>query len=736
MSNYASHIVGGEMIYDYLGNNKYRITLKIYRDCSSQTTFDGIVNPSGALSPANISVLEVNSGAIVTGAVIDIDLPVITHIPPTINSPCIQTPNNICVEEGVYTETLTLPPIAGGYYVIYQRCCRNNTILNLLNSGSQSSTYYAKIPGPEVAPNNSSPRFQNFPPIFLCNNLAFTFNHAAIDPDGDNLVYSLCPPFLGIDGCCNFVGQTGQPQPGPLCDNPPPGCPQIAPPPPYQLVNYVAPYDGSYPVASNPSLTIDPNTGLLKGTPNLLGQFVVGVCVQEFRNNVLISTHFRDFQFNIVPCIVSVISAVANQDKQCIGNTLNFTNQSTSNVGALTFLWDFGVPGILGDTSNAVNPSYTYQDTGKYTLTLVANPGRACSDTAKKTVYVYPPLSVDFDSPDKQCLKNNSFKFITKGVYLAQTTYTWDFTSAATPSNSVLKDPSGISFKDPGLYYVKLMAKQFACTDSTIDSVRVLTRPVAKINNLPLVLCDPATVGFSNGSLSELPLKYYWSFSNGKSSTDYETIQVFTPPGTYKATLMVVTQKICSDTSIASFNNILVNPSPKAGFSVSPQITSIFEPEITISNKASFDALSWNYNLGDGSSSVFPFEKHLYQTHGDFTITQTVGNRYGCFDSTRIVITILPEFRFWIPNTFTPDGNSRNDLFGPTIIGVTNYEFEIFDRWGQKVFKTNDVDQGWDGYFKGVECKQDVYAWRISFRNVTNLKKEVRSGHVLILKNL
>ncbi|HOZ88430.1 MAG TPA: hypothetical protein PL029_11770, partial [Bacteroidia bacterium] len=97
LSNYASHIVGGEMIYDYLGNSKYRITLKIYRDCSSQTTFDGITSPSGNLAPANISVLEVNSGAIVTGAVIDIGAPVVTQIPPTINSPCIQTPNNICV---------------------------------------------------------------------------------------------------------------------------------------------------------------------------------------------------------------------------------------------------------------------------------------------------------------------------------------------------------------------------------------------------------------------------------------------------------------------------------------------------------------------------------------------------------------------------------------------------------------------------------------------------------------
>ncbi len=736
LKHFATHIVGGEMIYDYLGSNQYRITLKIYRDCSSQTTFDGMPNANGSLAPANISVLEVVSGAIVTGAVIDIGVPIVTKIPPTINNPCIQTPNTVCVEEGIYTYTITLPPIAGGYYVVYQRCCRNNTVVNLLNSGSQGSTYYTKIPGPEAAVNNSSPRFSNFPPIFLCNNLAFTFDHAAVDPDGDNLVYSLCPPFLGIDGCCNYVGQPGLPTPSPLCDNPPPMCPQIAPPPPYPIVNFVAPYNGSYPVASNPSLTIDPNTGLLKGTPNLVGQFVVGVCVQEYRNNVLISTHFRDFQFNIVSCIVSVISAVANQDKQCQGNTISFVNQSTSNVGPLTYLWDFGVQNLLSDTSNVTNPTYTYQDTGKYTLTLIANPGRTCSDTVRKEVYVYPPLAIDFDPPAMQCFRYNSFKFKPKGIFLTQATYTWNFTSSATPSLSYVKEPSGISFNDPGIFYVKLLAKQFACYDSSFDSVRVLKRPVAKINNLPTALCDPATVKFSNGSSSDLPLKYYWSFSNGQTSTDFESTQVFSPSGVYRATLMVVTKALCLDTSFAVFSNIVVNPSPVAGFAIVPEVTSIFEPEITLYSKASFDALSWDYDLGDGTGTKFPVEKHTYQTYGEFIIRQVVGNQYGCYDTASRVATVLPEFRFWIPNTFTPDENAMNDRFGPTIIGVTNYEFEIYDRWGQRIFRTNNLEESWDGKFKGVECKEDIYAWKISFKNVTSLKNEVRCGHVLILKNL
>ncbi len=733
LKNYATHIVGGEMIYDYLGSNNYRITLKIYRDCSSQVTFDGLQNTNGTVVPAIITVLQANGGQF---GVFDIGAPLVTLIPPTINSPCIQTPNNVCVEEGIYTYTVTLPAITGGYHVIYQRCCRNGTIINLLNPGTQGSTYYTKIPGPEDAINNNSPRFKNFPPIFLCNNLSFKFDHSAIDPDGDKLVYSLCPPFIGADGCCPSIGNIPPAPVSPGCSNPPSVCPNVSLPPPYPFVSFVTPYSGSYPIASNPSISIDPNTGKLTGTPNLIGQYVVGVCVEEYRNNVLISTHFRDFQFNIVSCVVSVLSAVADQPKQCVGNTISFVNQSVSNTGALTFLWDFGDPNIINDTSNAVNPTFTYQDTGIYVVTLISNPRKPCGDTVQKVIYVYPPLSIAFKPPQKQCLKNNSFQFKADGAILAQTTYTWNFTSKATPSLSQAMNPAGISFSEAGLFFVKLNAKQFACRDSFVDSVRVLRRPQAKINNLPVSLCDPATVTFSNGSMSDLPLKYIWRFSNGKSFTGFETTQRFSPPGNYTATLTVITQSICIDTGITSFNDIVVKALPVAGFSMTPEVTSIFDPEISVFNKASFDVVSWNYYFGDGQISLTPSDRHIYVEPGNYVITQIVTNANVCSDTARRIVVVYPEFRFWIPNTFTPDDNNLNDVFKPIVIGVINYSFEIYDRWGEKIFETGNVEAGWNGTFRGSECKEGIYAWRIRFKNIAQLQNEERIGHVLILKNL
>ena len=733
LRNSATHIVGGEIIYDYLGNNAYKITLKIYRDCSSTTGFDGVPGINGQVIPAIVSIMDLNGLPVDT---LDMGAPIITKIPPTINNPCIQTPNHVCVEEGVYTKTVTLQPKAGGYFVVYQRCCRNTTVLNLLLSGTQGSTYYTKIPGPELAVNNSSPRFKNFPPIFLCNNLAFNFNHAATDPDGDLLVYSICPPFIGLDGCCPYMTVPPPLAASPNCSNPPPFCPGFSLPPPYQPVNFVSPYNGSYPISSNPSITINPNTGVMSGSPNLIGQFVVGVCVQEFRNNVLINTHFRDFQFNIVSCVVNVVSSVADALNQCVGQTLTFTNTSTSNIGALTYLWDFGENKLTNDTSNVINPTHTYQDTGIYTITLISNPRKPCSDTLRKIFYVYPPLSVDIIRPSTQCFKNNAFAFKITGVYSPQTTFKWLFPQEANISISNFESPSGVRFNKPGVFVVKLQAKQFACRDSSIDSVKIIGPPIAKIGSLAALLCDPASIAFANTSISELPANYRWKFSNGNTSTDFEPKQVFSPSGIYTVSLTAITRSICVDSSQVSLENIKVLPSPKSNFSLNPEVTSIFEPEISVVDKSSADAISWHYSFGDGTSSEFPIERHRYSNDGNYLVVQTVRNQSGCVDSTGKIVQILPEFRFWIPNSFTPDENNLNDQFRPMLYGVANYNFRIYDRWGEKVFESNDTNAGWNGYFNGELCKQDIYAWRISFKNETTSKIEVYVGHVLILKNL
>src|SRR4051812_38650650 len=174
--SFATHIVGGEIYYDYLGGSNYRITLKVYRDCyTGMAPYD---------NPATIFIFN-SSGAFIDS--VEIPFPGSVTLPVTISNPCFTPPTNICVEEAVYVTTVHLPNSPGGYNIVYQRCCRNNTILNLISPGSVGSTYMAHIPDNTVAPGNSSPRYNNFPPIFLCSGVPLLFDHSATDPDGDSL---------------------------------------------------------------------------------------------------------------------------------------------------------------------------------------------------------------------------------------------------------------------------------------------------------------------------------------------------------------------------------------------------------------------------------------------------------------------------------------------------------------------------------------------------------------------
>ncbi len=705
-SSYATHIVGGEIFYDNQGGNVYKITLKVYRDCfNGQAPFD---------SPAFITILDSANNVVTT---LNLALLSVTNIPPSINSPCIQTPNSVCVEEGFYEGTVVLPPKAGGYYIVYQRCCRNNSILNLVAPGSVGATYWEHIPGPEVVAVNSSPRFIKFPPIFVCKGIPIAFNHAATDPDGDQLVYSLCAPFDGLNSTCPIIGASG--------------CPTSATPMPYVSVPFTGSFSGSFPMASNPALNINSVNGFLNGTPSIVGQWVVGVCVQEFRAGKLIATHHRDFQFNVVSCVVTVVSAIQNQTQLCTGLNVNFGNNS---FGASTYHWDFGVPSLTNDTSNLVSTNYTYPDTGKYTVTLIANPGKPCGDTATQTFYVYPKFTPTFTAPPGQCITGNSFNFSTAGNYASYTSFNWTFGTSATPSTSTLPNPSAITYSVPGTYVVSVIMKEAICRDTLKGSITVYQKPLANFSSTPVQGCDPATVTFVNTSGSNAPTTYFWQFSDGTTSAVKDPTHTFSPAGIYNVTLTIITNQGCIDTSkfvVPAY--ITVNPKPKAGFSFLPTTTTIFDPDIYFFDESQ-NAATWNYTFGDGGSSTMVNPSHQYQDYGDFYVTQTVMNGFGCLDTITKKVTILPEFRFWVPNCFTPGNKDElNDVFLPIVIGVDEYEFYIFNRWGQQIFYTKDTQMGWNGYFKGKPCEESVYVWLIKFRNVVSKRHEEHYGNVTLL---
>lgn len=270
----ATHIVGGEITYECLGPagagmNRYRVTLNVYRSCSQgsfgfdPTVFIGVYD---AVTNQRVDTIDINLAGTDTLGTTAFDT-------------CYTPPSGICYEHTAYVREVLLPDNANGYNLVWQRCCRNSTILNIVNPLATGQTYIGNIPNTALC--NSSPYFNEEPPTFICVDDTFRFDHSATDPDGDSLVYALTVPYAG--------GSQAQPVPFPL-------------PPPYQPVTWNFPYSLANILGGTPPMNINTANGELFAIPDQLGQFVFSVSVYEYRAGVLLSEVKRDFQVNVMVC--------------------------------------------------------------------------------------------------------------------------------------------------------------------------------------------------------------------------------------------------------------------------------------------------------------------------------------------------------------------------------------------------------------------------------------------------
>ena len=269
----ATHIIGGEMSYTCTGTGTYDFTLKVYRDC-----FNGVPPLD---NPAYISIFD-GYGTLLNVADVYLATDSILNVIP--NCATVLS-SQICIEEGTYLFSLSLAPEPGSFHIVYQRCCRINTLTNVLDPTNTGMTIFCTIDNSLTVPCNSSPAFLNYPPVVFCTSVPIIFDHSAIEPDGDSLSYQLCAPYLGAT--------LADPQPYPASF------------PPYDTVHYNWPYSGEYPMDANPPLAIDSLTGLMTGTPSAIGYYAVAVCVKEYRNGILVSETLRDLPVFTVPIIVS-----------------------------------------------------------------------------------------------------------------------------------------------------------------------------------------------------------------------------------------------------------------------------------------------------------------------------------------------------------------------------------------------------------------------------------------------
>src|SRR6185312_17006295 len=164
-------------------------------------------------------------------------------------------------------------------------------------------------------------------------------------------------------------------------------------------------------------------------------------------------------------------------------------------------------------------------------------------------------------------------------------------------------------------------------------------------------------------------------------------------------------------------NLINIYSHPKANFAATPQPTDILTPTLYFTD-ASTDAYgikSWFWTFGDAtdSTSTIPSPQHTYGDTGTYCPTLVVTNIHNCTDSIEHCIVIEPFFALYIPNAFTPNTDGRDEVFLPEGKYVCTFEMWIFDRWGQELFHTTDINQGWNGHVgsSSAMCQEDTYVY-------------------------
>ncbi|MFM9943688.1 MAG: gliding motility-associated C-terminal domain-containing protein [Bacteroidia bacterium] len=455
---YATHIVGGDFYYKYLGGDKYQITLKLYIDC-----YNGNVEAIKSDETAIISVFGANNNA-------PIEYLEITRTGPVhlfgVAYKCVNNPGDVCVDQYTYIFETNLPKRKDGYIISFERCCRNNTIKNIYQPDGTGATYWVHVPDRDLVASDNSPIFKKFPPIFICKGFPLVFDHSATDVDGDSLTYELYHPYLGADKSNPSPGK-----PGNTGTTIPPN------PPPFKNIYWASGYNTANQMRGTQILEIDELTGELTVTPDDVGQFVCGVKVKEWRKIngvwIQIGETLRDYQFNVIECDAV---AVANfKPTIWCSDTVKFTDRS---IGANRVSWEFGdiASGFNNNSSQQRNPIHLFSKGGDYTVKQTAW-NTACNDEYSLKVKVRIKKGFDIGKDKMYCVP---FKTTASVPWTDYNSIVWSTGSKA----------SFITIDKPGTYMVE--AKYGDCI--LRDTINIGYDPVSFTPLRDSLFCDKVLV--------------------------------------------------------------------------------------------------------------------------------------------------------------------------------------------------------------------------------------------------
>ncbi len=425
-----------------------------------------------------------------------------------------------------------------------------------------------------------------------------------------------------------------------------------------------------------------------------------------------------------------------------------FINQS---IGASLYGWHFGD----GTTSAQKNPAKAYINNTKipetYTVSLVASTSQGCRDSIASELTVYPQPNANFAvNPPTNTLTYPDTIFGFNNLEFGWD-YLWDFGDSTTSSDSTITEKAYTGW---GEFNVNLVAFNEFCSDTMTQLVTILPPvPIADFGD-STAGCEDLTVEFVNKS--KYADTYFWRFVNSttnaaQSSAEKDPTITFTDPGFYNVELTVSGEG--GEDEKTKFGYIQVYEQPQADFTFAPEEVFIPNEAVVFFNNSRGDNLSYSWNFGDGNTSSAENPEHYYKAEGEYIVTLVASNGF-CEDTKESISPVLakPSGSVTTPNAFTPNTGSdpgingaydfstpgydrtSNNVFYPVIVGeIKKYEFMIFNKWGELLFRTDRETVGWTGWYRDQLCQQDVYVFRVNATLIDN-SEVVLAGDVTLLR--
>jgi PKD repeat protein len=497
------------------------------------------------------------------------------------------------------------------------------------------------------------------------------------------------------------------------------------------------------------------NFGIL-GTSNLNSESVL------FQNGSSTGTQFpielTAFQTTSgTICSTTVVENITIYETPDLSTAI-FNNQngcsplltSIANLPVSTYTYNWGD----GVTTSTPNHLYINQSNAplNYNVTINASnfyptiPLLTCSSSANQTVQVNPqPIAAfTFDQPEA-CFYPPVNATMQNTSTFAVAPYTWNIEGNSF-SNSLSTFQT--TFNTPGIHTVELVAtNQFGCTDSITHDFIINDLPTAQLNIPNNELCLGTTAQFAVTGTNIATSS--WDFGDGTILNLLNPTTVthyYGQQGVYSIEAILTSNLGCVDT-LTFQNFLIVHPTPTASFLTNTLTADIVYPYFEFYNY-SVGGTNYNWDFGDSNFSTDSNPTHTYENIANYLVQLTVSNEYNCFDIATEILHVEGIVVF-VPSAFTPlDYNGINDVFKPSFSsteGIEFYEFSIYNRWGVKIFQTNDVEEAWIGnskeHYPGDDnyyAQNDVYTYRVVFRKKARADDpqpdRIVTGHVTIIR--